>query len=531
MKRRSLLLAIAFGMFLALLWVGPALAVTFPDVPTDHPYRAAIEGLAARHVVGGYGNGNFGPGDPVKRMQFAKMIVLALDFTVSPEDMCTFSDVPSGTPQDPLYPDHYVAVAAKNHLVMGYTEDNTFRPDNKISRYQVVTMVVRAGGSELGTPPPGWQGVLDYSDATHGENLKIAEFNGLLAGLQGLDEGWSGGGDATRGECAQLLWNLVVFKEAHNKWADLGPALSPMPRAGEGMVNLPDGRTLLFGGAMSGEGGSVYWNNDVYLYDPLTNLWSKAAAVDRPSNRAWDTMIYCPSIGKVILFGGAGGKGVLNDTWSYDPTSGVWTDLKPLGPLPTARMAYAMALVPGSGRLILFGGYDMDTSVRFGDTWAYDLAANTWTELHPSGTGPSARRSMRMAYDPATAKVILFGGLPGSMAANDTWAYDPAANSWTQLAPSGSVPSARFDYALARDAVTGRFILFGGYVSGGTIVNDTYAYDPVQNSWSALNSIGPPPARYQSAMVYDAAKGRMMIFGGIAADNTTRLGDNWAYTP
>ena len=146
-------------------------------------------------------------------MQFAKMIVLAMGsitsgYTVSENDICPFADVPAGTPSNPLYPDHYVAVAARTGLTMGYP-DNTFRPYNQITRWQVITMVVRAGEPWLEDPPPGWQGALNYSNPTHGANLRKAEFNGLLDGLTGLSLSWDGSKNASRGECAQLLWALT----------------------------------------------------------------------------------------------------------------------------------------------------------------------------------------------------------------------------------------------------------------------------------------------------------------------------------
>jgi hypothetical protein len=32
-------------------------------------------------------------------------------------------------------------------------------------------------------------------------------------------------------------------------------------------------------------------------------------------------------------------------------------------------------------------------------------------------------------------------------------------------------------------------------------------------------------------MVYEPTSGRMILYGGIGADNNTRLGDTWAFTP
>ena len=91
--------------------VGP----DFQDVPTTHPYYAAITDLASRGVISGYTNGKFGPGDMVKRQQFAKMAVLAGDYLVSEADVCPFTDVDVSGAGD-LFPDNYVAVCAANHI-------------------------------------------------------------------------------------------------------------------------------------------------------------------------------------------------------------------------------------------------------------------------------------------------------------------------------------------------------------------------------------------------------------------------------
>ena len=161
MKPKRLIIIIVLGLALAVLLTVPAAAQTFPDVPTSHSYYQAIEGMAARDIVGGYPSGYFGPSDLVKRQQFAKMIVLTMGYAVSENDSCPFPDV-EHIPGD-LYPFHYVAKAASTGLTTGYA-NGTFGPANQITRQQVVTMAVRAGGSELEDPPQGWAGVLSYSD-------------------------------------------------------------------------------------------------------------------------------------------------------------------------------------------------------------------------------------------------------------------------------------------------------------------------------------------------------------------------------
>ena len=187
-------------------------ATRFPDVPADYPYVTAIEGMADRLIIEGYDNGSFGPGDPVTRQQFAKMIVLTMGFTVTENDTFTFADASAIVhTSGELYPYHYVAKAALTGLTEGYP-DGTFRPLNKITRQQVITMIVRAGSQILLPWPPGYQGVLSYADLTHGQNIRLAESNGLLNGIVGPNRvlaGWDTTANATRGEVAQMLWNLL----------------------------------------------------------------------------------------------------------------------------------------------------------------------------------------------------------------------------------------------------------------------------------------------------------------------------------
>ena len=198
---------------LLLLLASPALAPapSFPDVPTTHPYYVAITDLAGRAIIGGFPDGSFRPEANVIRQQFAKMIVLTLGLPVSEADTCPFSDVEQGGPGI-LYPDHYVAVAAAHAITVG-TSPGLFSPGNNITRAQVVTMVVRAAQnsapSPLAIPPLGYPGTLGDFDTTHSGNLKIAEFNGLIAGLEGFGTAWDPFAFATRGEVAQILHNLL----------------------------------------------------------------------------------------------------------------------------------------------------------------------------------------------------------------------------------------------------------------------------------------------------------------------------------
>lgn len=101
---------------------------------------------------------------------------------------------------------------------------------------------------------------------------------------------------------------------------------------------------------------------------------------------------------------------------------------------PEARFYSAMVYEPTTDRIILFGGVTGSREEPLGDTWAYDVDTNTWTELHPP-SAPSARGWHAMAYDEVDEVVVLFSGGPTrDDVILDTWLFDPADDTW-ELAP------------------------------------------------------------------------------------------------
>ena len=216
-KHRRLLLSLSLTaiVVIAVLVSAVSLALatspSFPDVPASHPYYTAITDLASRGIINGYGNGNFGPGDPVTRQQFAKMVVLTGGYPVSEANVCYFTDVEKSDAST-LYPDNYIAVAASNGITTGKTP-TTFDPTGFITRYQVVSMVVRMADNLhpglLVAPPAGYStGAGWENNATHGANAARAAYNGILAGLDLT--ALSPLGNMNRGEVAQVLHNLLV---------------------------------------------------------------------------------------------------------------------------------------------------------------------------------------------------------------------------------------------------------------------------------------------------------------------------------
>jgi hypothetical protein len=111
---------------------------TFSDVPDGQWYTTAVHTLASLGVLQGYGDGAFGPGDPVTRAQFTAIAMRFGTLDATGENL--FSDVSEG---DWFYP--YVVGAIQSGWITGYP-DGTFRPDATIARAEVVAITNRMLG-------------------------------------------------------------------------------------------------------------------------------------------------------------------------------------------------------------------------------------------------------------------------------------------------------------------------------------------------------------------------------------------------
>ena len=229
-KRRLVWVALLVLSLSAMLAAaGPALAdqaVYFDDVLPNHPYYDAVNGLYVAGVIDGYstpqGGKNFRPTASVLRAQFAKMILGALKIPVTESEWQDssppFTDFEADDPGN-LYPHDYVAAAFRLGITKGATA-TTFAPFVDIKRIQLISMVVRAAKAAkpgaVMDPPSSYSGELSayYSDPNHGQNVRIAEYNGLLDGLVGFGPNWDADAKATRGEAAQIMWNLYSAEDS-----------------------------------------------------------------------------------------------------------------------------------------------------------------------------------------------------------------------------------------------------------------------------------------------------------------------------
>jgi hypothetical protein len=143
---------------------------------------------------------------------------------------------------------------------------------------------------------------------------------------------------------------------------------------------------------------------------------------------------------------------------------------------------------------------------------------------------PFLRHGHSAIHDTANNRAIVFGGWNGRDFFNSVWALDLTSGSeaWTKIDPAGPHPPARGQHSAIYDAAEGRMIVFGGR-SRVKLFSDVWALDltPGAEAWTQLSPAGTPPiARRWHSAVYDTANGRMVVFGG--GGGGAVLSDVWA---
>lgn len=133
---------------------------------------------------------------------------------------------------------------------------------------------------------------------------------------------------------------------------------------------------------------------------------------------------------------------------------------------------------------------------------------------------PAPAYSVGSAYDTRRNRLVVFGGYTNGRYVGDTWEWTGTA--WTRVESTG--PSARNGPAMVYDAARRQVVLFGGDTRATGALGDTWLYDGT--AWRQVEGAGPPP-RSTHHMVYDTRRERVVLFGGAAG--TSMLGDTWEW--
>ena len=321
-------------------------------------------------------------------------------------------------------------------------------------------------------------------------------------------------------------WSLAADTSSWLQLATSGPQ-PPGSYAHTAIYDSPFNRMIVFGGAVG--------RNDVRaLSFSGTPQWSLLTPSGTPpAGRIDQTAIHDVGRSRMIVFGGNVGGSFLNDTWELSLSSTTaWNQLLPIGYPPGPRSDHVAIFDREHDRMIVFGG--LGPTGYLNDVWELTFSgAPEWIELTPTGTPPVARGGHCAIWDPVRSRLLVFGGVGGGAYRNDVWALSlSGAPAWTQLAPAGAPPAGRYAASTIYDPIGDRMILYGGtYRAGPTSValDDVWALSLTGTpAWTQLEPSGVvPPGRWNHSAVFDSVRYRMVIFAG---ENPTIFHDTWALT-
>lgn len=255
--------------------------------------------------------------------------------------------------------------------------------------------------------------------------------------------------------------------EAYDPATDTWSRLANLPTGFAGMASATLDNKFYIIGIRTLRGGSHLDNlfPRLYVYDPLTNTWSRKA--DLPALMSYGAGFTANGL-LYALWGSCdqctlptpGGRHTARFLFSYDPATDQWT-----------RRADAKYRHRGGGGAMIDGKFYAVTGgfSRVNRLEVYDPATDTWTSR---AKPPRAGSRAVAAVD---KKLYVFGGVFNDRTRVDS--YDPATNKWTMAAPLPSTPISRGAVRLTVSGVPRIFApgLGSGAVGGPAIsVNEMF---------------------------------------------------------
>jgi hypothetical protein len=308
----------------------------------------------------------------------------------------------------------------------------------------------------------------------------------------------------------------------------------PVGRTGAGLTyDVKHGYLLMFGGASFGDSESPppgfvktngmyqFLSNETWTWDG--NHWTLLHPPTSPSPRVYPAMAYDPHRQQVILFG----AGYPGDMWGWDGVT--WTELHPAH-LP--QSASNAVLDRDLGSVAMLGVDGPPGATRLTDFVMWQWTGSDWTKSALAGN-PIWRGDFGFAYDPDHHQEVLVGGYvcEGSCGifnmkpVGETWLL--RQGKWSQWSPGSVGPSG---YARAAfDEARHQMVVVVGYGTPPDWDVETWTWDGA--TWTKRDSLHRPPGQLSGqSLAYDAANGRVLMFGGKSDHlNSIPLNQTWAW--
>lgn len=249
-----------------------------------------------------------------------------------------------------------------------------------------------------------------------------------------------------------------------------------------------------------------------------------------PDGRITGTLVYDPTVDGVVMLGGwtVFRAPPVVDPWLFDATAATWVSIAATLE-PSGRELAPAVFVDSVERIAVFGGTP-DQTMQCGrwdrvlaapvDTWYLDTASRAWERVTTVG-GPPDRWGHGVAYDPEADVVVMFGGVSTefensgfSRLRDDTWIYDPATATWTQV-ETDVAPSPRACAGMVHDRASGSIVLWGGTTTSSEGDRSVWRFDTETLSWTEFPPLGDsgPERRWLHQTVL--VDGSVIVIGGL----------------
>lgn len=206
-----------------------------------------------------------------------------------------------------------------------------------------------------------------------------------------------------------------------------------------------------------GQGVSNPFFQDLWQFDPVTNVWTqKADFIGSPRRQA-----VAFAIGDTAYVGtGMSATGYCKDMFKYDPQTNTWTQLSDFG--GSARKE-AVGFTMGGQGYVGTG----DDGVKKNDFWQYEPTTDTWTQR---ADFPGTPRKGAVGFGLFPQAFIGTGEDINLEYTKDLWEYNYYGDVWVQRADLiGPGRTNAFAFVLNNVAYVGT-----GY--NGSYLDDFYAY-------------------------------------------------------
>nr|AML78982.1 putative LOV domain-containing protein [Retrophyllum minus] len=333
----------------------------------------------------------------------------------------------------------------------------------------------------------------------------------------------------TSAGCKRLEWGRIARElttlEAVT-WRKFTVGGSVEPSCCNFSVCAVGSKVVLFGG----EGVNMQPMNDTFVLDLSEDHpeWRHVNVNSAPPAR-WGHTLSCLSGSRLVLFGGCGRDGLLNDAFvlDLDEPQPTWREVS-CSTRPVPRSWHSSCTLDGA-KLVVSGGC-ADSGTLLSDTFLLDLTMEkpVWQEINVSWKPPSRLGHTLSVY--GNHKILMYGGLATSgslrLRSSDVyiidlneeeprWKYITGTMLPGGISPSNSVPPPRLDHA-AVSLPGGRVVVVGGSISGSRLATELYMLDPTEEkpTWRILYVPGQRPKHVSGHSTCVVGGTRVVVLGG-----------------